>query len=293
MRRISRAAICLGAAAVAAIAAGPHTFSGARALETARKVVSFGPRPPGSPPIHRLQSWLLAQLKTLGCEVAQDDFTAQTPVGTVAMKNVIARFPGSSGRAVAVTGHYDTKSMPGITFVGADDGGSSTALLLELAAILARAPHRDDIYLVWFDGEEAFRHNWSDEDSLYGSKHLAARWASDGTLGRLKALINVDMIGDKDLGIMIETNSSQSLRKLVWDTAARLGYGRYFLDQGGPTEDDHIPFVRMGVNALDLIDFDKSYWHTPEDTIDKLSAHSFEVVGAVLLEVLKRLEGVS
>jgi Zn-dependent M28 family amino/carboxypeptidase len=114
---------------------------------------------------------------------------------------------------------------------------------------------------------------------------------NDGTLGRIKALINVDMIGDRNLDIMREENSSPALRKLIWDTAYQNGYGKYFLAEGGATEDDHIPFLKRGVNAVDLIDFDKDYWHTPADTMDKLSAHSFEVVGNVLLKVLEKLEG--
>ena len=237
-------------------------FSGVRALEHTRKAVAFGPRPPGSPAIHKLQSYILAHLKPLACRVTEDSFTAQTPTGPILMKNIIARFPGASGRAVVFSGHYDTKLMPETTFVGADDGGSSAGFLLEMAHTLNGQARKDDVYLVWFDGEEAIRRQWSAADSLYGSRHLAERWAADGTLGRIKALINVDMIGDRDLGIMQEYNSSASLRKLVWDTAARLGYGKYFLPHGGPTEDDHIPFLRMGVSALDLIDFEKSYWHT-------------------------------
>lgn len=276
-------------AAWLAVAAPARDFSGVRAMEYARKAVTFGPRPPGSPALRGLRGYMVAQLKSCGCEVTQDSFTGHTPLGPVAMANVIAHFPGKSGRALVLTGHYDTKKMAGVRFVGADDGGSSTAFLLEMAEALHGVSHNDDIYLVWFDGEEAFG-QWSDTDSLYGSRHLAERWAADGTLAKIKALINVDMIGDKDLDIMQEENSSPALRRLIWSTAVRLGYGKYFLDSGGPTDDDHMPFVKMGVDAVDLIDFDKTYWHTPEDTIDKLSAHSFEVVGAVLMQVLKELE---
>ena len=278
------------AAGLVAMAAQGGEFSGTRALEFTRRAVAFGPRPPGSPALEKLRAYILAELKPRGCQIIDDAFTARTPVGTVPMHNIICRFPGSSGRAVAVSGHYDTKLMRGMRFVGADDGGSSTGFLLEMAAALSGRAHFDDIYLVWFDGEEAFG-PWSDTDSLYGSRHLVQRWAADGTLRRLKALINVDMIGDRDLGIMQETNSSAPLRKLVWETAYQLGYGKYFLPEGGPTEDDHLPFVKAGVNAVDLIDFDKTYWHTAEDTMDKLSAHSFEVVGAVVMRVLERLEG--
>jgi len=283
---ISTAALWLAPAAQA------HEFSGARAMEYTRKIVAFGPRPPGSAALRSLRAYVEAQLKLVhGCEVTEDSFTAHTPGGAVPMVNIIARFPGHSGRAVVLTGHYDTKKMAGVRFVGADDGGSSTGFLLEMAETLQGMPHDDDIDLVWFDGEEAFG-QWSDTDSLYGSRHLAERWAADGTLSRIKALINVDMIGGKDLHVMNEENSSASLRKLIWSTAERTGYGKYFDNGENATDDDHMPFVKAGVNAVDLIDFDttkKTYWHTPEDTLDKLSTHSFEVLGAVLTEVLKQL----
>lgn len=275
---------------------GPHTassFSGASALEYTRRAVSFGPRPAGSEELRRLRAYIVSELKPRRCEVIRDTFTASTPLGPIAMENVIARFPGSSGRAVAVTGHYDTKSIPGTYFVGANDGGSSTGFLLEMARVLSARPRRDEILLVWFDGEESIGH-WSETDGVYGSRRLAGKWAADGTLARLKALINVDMIGDRDLGILSELNSSASLRKLIWQAAADLGLGRYFLDLPGAIEDDHMPFVRRGVNAIDLIDFDygpeNSYWHTEKDTMDKLSAGSFQSVGTVVLEALRRLE---
>jgi glutaminyl-peptide cyclotransferase len=268
-------------------------FSGTAALEFTRHAVAFGPRPPGSAANQKLQSYIEAQLKTLRCQVSFDAFTAETPAGRVAMRNIIAKFPGNSGRAVVITGHFDSKPMPGRVFVGANDGGSSTGFLLELARVVNSMPHADDICLVWFDGEEAYG-EWSDTNGIYGSRHLADKWSRDGTLGRIKALINVDMIGDKDLGILEEGNSSASLVKLVWQTAHDLGYGKYFLDSGFATEDDHLPFLRKGVNALDLIDFDygpqNEYWHTEQDTMDKLSAHSLEVVGNVLVAVLRKLQ---
>jgi glutaminyl-peptide cyclotransferase len=282
--------ILILAAALLALAAQGAEFSGARALEHTRRAVALGPRPPGSAALEKLRGYMAAELKTRGCQLSYDAFTADTPEGRIVMKNVICRFPGTSGRAVVFTGHYDTKVFREFRFVGADDGGSSTGFLLEMAAALQGRPHRDDVYLVWFDGEEAFR-QWTATDSLYGSRHLAERWAADGTLGRIKALINVDMIGDKDLGIMKESQSSPALGKLVWETAYQNGYGKYFLETGGGTDDDHMPFRQRGVPALDLIDFDKTYWHTAEDTIDKVGAHSFEVVGAVLLKVIERLEG--
>ena len=284
--------VLLGAAS--RVPARATDFSGAEALAFTRHAVSFGPRPSGSEAIQKLQAYILSELKPAGCQVVQDDFMASTPLGQTPMKNILARFPGTSGKAVVITGHYDTKSMPGTYFVGANDAGSSTGFLLEMAKVLAHSPHKDDLYLVWFDGEEAVA-QWSDYDSLYGSRHLAEKWATDGTLGRVKALINVDMIGDRDLGILEEMNSAAPLRELVWNTADRLGYGKHFLRNESAIEDDHIPFLRRGVNALDLIDLDygpsNSYWHTDKDTMDKLSAGSFLVVGRVLTQVLKELEG--
>jgi glutaminyl-peptide cyclotransferase len=279
-------------------------FSGASALEFTRQAVAFGPRPPGSPANQKLQAFIESQLKLLHCQISFDAFKvhmlgdpSREPRGIrevidAPMRNIIAKFPGSgsTGRAIVITGHFDTKPMP--AFLGANDGGSSTGLLLELARSVNTMIHSDDIYLVFFDGEEAFG-EWSATNGTFGSRHLAARWASEGFLPRIKALINVDMIGDKDLGILQETMSSPQLLRTVWQTAHDLGYGKYFLNSAEATEDDHLPFLQKGVNALDLIDFDygpnNAYWHTPEDTMDKLSAHSFDVVGNVLIAVIRKL----
>ncbi len=275
---------------LAAMTARPADFSGTAALDLTRQTVAFGPRPPGSPAILKLRAFILSRLRLDKCEVSEDAFTAKTPNGPIAMRNIIARFPGASGRAVVFTGHYDTKWMPNIHFVGADDGGSSTGFLLEMAHALAGRPRKDDVWLVFLDGEEAFG-QWSDTDGIYGSRHLAQRWAAEGKLARIKALINVDMIGDRDLGILREANSTPWLVRLIWSTAGELGLGSHFLNEGGPVEDDHMPFLRAGVSAIDLIDFDYSYWHTEEDTMDKLSAGSFQIVGTVLMRVLEKLEG--
>ncbi len=269
-------------------------ISGKQALEFTKRVVDFGPRPSGSEANRALQNYILTQLKTCRCEVVEDAFTATTPRGQIAMKNIIAKFPakarpGIQPRAIAVTGHFDTKYFPGRKFVGASDGGSSTGILLEFARVLAGEPRTDDIYLVFFDGEEAVG-EWSDTDSVYGSRHIAERWRRDGTLGRLKALINLDMIGDKNLNIRQEGNSTPFLRKLVWSTAAELGYKAYFLDEQIGEDDDHMPFIKMGAPAIDIIDIDYPPWHTDNDTMDKLSASSMEIVGTVILEVVHKLE---
>ena len=273
----------------AAMCASAKTFSGADALAFTGHAVAFGPRPDGSAAIAKLRAWIRQQLASRGCEISADRFTAQTPDGPLPMENIIAKFPGKSGRAIAITGHYDTKKMN--EFVGANDGGSSTGFLLELAAVLQGRPRTDDVYLVFFDGEEAVR-DWSDTDSLYGSRHLADKWTADGTNRHLKALINIDMIGDKDLKLVYESTSAASLRDLVWDTADALGYKTAFPRSPSAVGDDHVPFLTAGVRALDLIDFESqsTFWHTPKDTMDKLSAHSLEVVGTVVVKVIDQLE---
>ena len=268
-------------------------LSGQSALSYTEKLVSFGVRTAGSENARKMQAYVVSELKKFGCEVSEDAFQAHTPAGVVAMKNIIARFPGRNGKAIAITGHYDTKRFKGFTFVGANDGGSSGGLLLELARSLQGRPHNSDVYLVWFDGEEAFV-EWSATDSLYGSRHLAGKWAADGTINRLQALINIDMIGDKDLRLEEELLSSESLRRMVDQIANQLGYAKYFSGRSAAVEDDHAPFLRKGVRAIDLIDFDygpsNSWWHTAQDTMDKLSPASLQVTGAIVLEMVKRLD---
>jgi Zn-dependent M28 family amino/carboxypeptidase len=274
-------------------AGSPPKFSGTSALEYTRKAVALGPRPAGSLAHGQLEQFITKELKSFGCRVSQDTWTAQTPAGPVKMTNIMVRIPGNSGRAIVVTGHYDTKFMPEIRFVGANDAGSSTGVLLEFARVLCRQTGRvHDLHLVWFDGEEAI-HTWTDDDSLYGSRRLAQRWSEEGTLRSVIALINLDMIGDKDLEIVDEILSTDWLRKLFRDAAVELGYGRH-LGQAYAVGDDHLPFLKHGVPAIDLIDFEygpgNSYWHTDEDTMDKLSANSFQVVGDIVLRMIKKLE---
>lgn len=281
----------IAAALVLAIVAVGGEFSGASALELTSKVVAFGPRPPGSVASKKLQAFIMQKLRESGWQVIEDPFVASTPAGRVQMRNIIGFKKGSGTDAVAVSGHYDTKRFP-FKFVGANDGGSSTGLLLEMARALKDERLSHGVYLIFFDGEEAFG-DWSDADSLYGSRHLAAKWRADGTLGRLKALINVDMIGDRNLKVVREMYSYEGLQRLVWQIARELGYGAYFDNQPYPIEDDHVPFLRNGVRALNLIDFEygpnHAWWHTAEDTMDKVSAKSLEVVGRVVQEAVRRL----
>lgn len=266
-------------------------FSGDSAFAFTKRAVEFGPRPSGSAAIKQLQAYILDQLKQCKCQVTEDNFTARTPSGEVAMKNIIAKFPGKAGAAkpIAVTGHYDTKLFPGRKFVGASDGGSSTGLLLELTRALAGEARTEDVYVVFFDGEEAVG-DWSDSDKLYGSRHLGLKWREDGTLAKLKGVINVDMIGDKQLNIKQEMNSTPRLVQLIWRVAADLGYKSAFVDDTINIDDDHMPFLQLGAPAVDLIDFDYAPWHEDSDTLDKLSAQSLEIVGRVVHESVRRLE---
>ena len=287
----SFAKLCLIAVCVLNLLGAAQSFSGERALTYTRKAVSFGPRPPGSAAIKQLQAYIIAEAKSHGATVTTDDFTATTPKGPMGMRNIIARFPGKSGKAIVISGHYDTKLMTG--FVGANDGGSSTGFLIEMLNMLQGAPRQDDVWLVWLDGEEAIN-EWSDTDSLYGSRHLSAKWLADGTAAKVKALINVDMIGDKGLDIVFENGSAKSVRDLVWDTADRLGFGAHFTRNASDVIDDHMPFLRAGIKSLDIIDFDygpnNSWWHNDKDTMDKLSANSFRIVGTVVENVIPQIE---
>ncbi len=280
--------------ALLACSSPAQSFDGQAALEATRRVVSFGPRLAGSPAHRKLRQWLTGELRPLKCELVEDPFTATTPLGPRQMTNLIAKFPGSSRRIVVVSGHYDTYAREGLHFVGANDGGSSTAFLLQLARTLAHAPHRASVWLVWFDGEESLV-SWQGNDHTYGSRHLASKWKSEGVVEKILALINVDMIGDAELSLVYELESTAWLRDLVWSVAGRLGYSAQFSRRFRTAiGDDHVPFLEAGAPALDLIDFDygpgNQYWHTERDTMDKLSARSFEIVGRVVMETIRTLE---
>jgi Zn-dependent M28 family amino/carboxypeptidase len=271
---------------------GPQgSFNGGRAFEDLKHLVSYGPRPAGSPALAQSRRWIISQLKQTGAQVEEDSFAASTPIGEIPMTNVIAKFPGTQSKVVMVTGHYDTKRFDNFRFVGANDGASSAALLLELARALQGRKHDSTYWLVFFDGEEAVR-EWTDTDSVYGSRHLVQKLSSDGELGRIQAMILVDMIGDSHLVIHREANSTPWLTDLVFTAAHRLGYTKEFLDSPNGAGDDHIPFVNAGVAAVDLIDFDPDdgYWHTAKDTVDHCSPLSLTIVGRVVLATLADLE---
>lgn len=270
-------------------AAGP-AFDGQAAFAHVERLVGFGPRPSGSQALARARQYIVSELKRAGARVREQPFTAQTPDGPIRMVNVIAELPGRRPEAILVGGHYETKFFPTFTFVGANDGGSSSGLLLELARSLARRPREFTYWIVFFDGEEA-RRDWSATDGIYGSRHLAGSLQRDGRAPQLKAVVVVDMIGDRRLNLRREAASTPWLTDLLWGSARRLGYRAHFLEETLAVEDDHTPFLRAGIPSALLIDFDyEPYWHTPEDTLDKLSPRSLQVVGDVLLDALPALE---
>jgi glutaminyl-peptide cyclotransferase len=274
----------------------PH-IDAKRAFQYTREVTAFGPRYIGSENHKKLEHYIVDHLK--GDQVEDDAFTADTPEGKFPIRNIIAKFPGTKDGIIVIFGHYDTNyPLRNTGYVGANDGGSSTAILLEYANQLRTGLHnktRDgySVWLVWTDGEEAVR-TWSDTDSVYGARYLAEQWEKDGTLKKIKALMVMDMIGDADLNIDRNTNGTPWLLDLIYDAATRQGYQSHFYARQGPIEDDHIPFVKRGVPTADVIDLDYGYnnvfHHTPQDTMDKLSPKSLEIVGDTIMETIRLLD---
>lgn len=269
-------------------------INAARAFQYTKEVTAFGPRPIGSVNHKKLENYIYSHLK--GDEVVDDAFIANTPEGKFPARNIVAKFPGSKDGIIVIAGHYDTPyNLRNTPFVGANDGGSSTALLLEFANQFRRKK-RDgySVWLVWTDAEEAVR-QWSPTDSLYGTKQLADKWQKDGTLAKIKSYLLVDMIGDADLSIDRDQNSTPWLLDLIEQAASRYGYQSHFFARTTAIEDDHLPFVRRGVPSADVIDLDYGYGnafhHTPQDTMDKLSPKSFQIVGDTVLETVRMLDG--
>jgi Zn-dependent M28 family amino/carboxypeptidase len=227
-----------------------------------------------------------------------DEFTANTPAGLQTMRNYIVRFPGKKDGVIVLASHYETNyPLKDIAFYGANDGACTAALLIALGEYFRTHPPQGySIWLVFDDGEEAVR-SWSDSDSLYGTRHLAAKWYADGALKRIKAFIVADMIGDKDLNILEETGSTPWLRALFKQAAIDTHNSAYVYKTQGSEEDDHLPFLRRGVPALDVIDVeygpldpktgDYAYHHTVQDTIDKISPQSLQISADLFLETVR------
>jgi len=271
----------------------PPAIDSARAMQYVKEMVAFGPRPIGSTNHKKVEDYITSHLK--GDVFEEDTFTADTPEGKFPVRNIIAKFPGTRDGIIVIASHYDTNyPLRHTSYVGANDGASSSALLLEIANQL-RGKKRDrySIWLVWDDAEEAVK-TWTDADSLYGIRHLAQKWQDDETIKKIKAFLLADMIGDADLNIDRDQNSTPWLEEVVYQAATRLGYQSHFFARDNQVIDDHIPFVQRGVPCADLIDFDYGYnnvfWHTPQDIVDRLSPKSLEIVGSTILETVGILD---
>jgi Zn-dependent M28 family amino/carboxypeptidase len=294
-------AACLSAQSSAPAASQAPAFDSARAFEHLKQLVAIGPRPAGSAGAQKTRDYIAQQMKSLGIATTEQTFEAKTPIGPVKMANVSATIPGpgagpstGSGQSrLIIAGHYDTKLFEEFSFVGANDAGSSTAFLIELARVLNDRKNALTIELLFLDGEEAVG-EWA-TGNTHGSRHYVFEAAKDAaSLKRIKALILVDMIADKDLTIKRESNSTPWLVDAIWSAARALNRPE-FVEESTPIEDDHLPFLRAGVPAVDIIDLEYPdaslrYWHTAEDTLDKVSAESMQVVGDVLLAALPAIE---
>jgi glutaminyl-peptide cyclotransferase len=291
LRQHSSALLLLvGLGGAIAAAQTPTPFDSSRAYNHVRDQVAFGPRPAGSPANDKTRAYIISTLGKSGYTAVEQPFDTTTPVGPVKMANIVATLPGERPERIAIASHFDTKPINEFRFVGANDGGSSTGALLELARVLkARPKPRFTIEFLFFDGEEAYG-EWRDPNHTYGSRHYVTAARASGTLAGLKALILLDMIGDRALNLRRDTNSATWLTDIFWATAKRLGHGANFLDEPFPVEDDHIPFVKAGVPSVDLIDLDYPAWHTAGDTLDKVSAGSLQIVGDVVLAALPEVE---
>jgi len=258
-----------------------EAFSGEKALAHVARLVEFGPRPAGSEAIEKARSYIDNQLRLAGWQVERQSFTGETPRGRITFVNLIARFGAArSGPPLfLLCSHYDTKLFPGIRFVGANDGGSSTGLLLEMARVLARRPSlAARVELVFFDGEEAYE-QFSPTDGLYGSRHFAKQLTP--TAAQIRGGLLFDMVGDRSLKITLPLDSPPQLAHDLFAAAEALNARDHFTYFDSSVTDDHTPLNAIGVPTLDLIDFDYPWWHTADDTLDKLSAESLETVGSV------------
>ncbi len=270
-----------------------ENFSGEKAFAHVQHLVELGPRPAGSEALEKSRLYIIEQLKSAGWTAARSEFSDQTPRGKMTFVNLIARFGTSEKKEAAqflLCSHYDTKTFDTIRFVGANDGGSSTGLLIEMARVLALSPAlAAKIELLFFDGEEAFE-NFTATDGLYGSRHFAQELRDSGKAKSVRGGILFDMIGDKSLDVTLPSDSPAALTRNIFAAADALGQRAYFtyLDRG--MTDDHTPLNEIGIPVIDLIDFDFPPWHTAGDTLDKISAESLEIVGRVALYDLVQFE---
>ena len=256
-------------------------FSGEKALAHVQAMVDFGPRPPGTEAIEKTRAYLIKQLEAAGWKVERQNFSDDTPRGKVQFVNLIATFGSQATPSFLVCSHYDTKTFENARFVGANDGGSGTGVLVELARVLAENPDlAKKIELVFFDGEEAYV-AFTDTDGLFGSRYFAKQLVAQDKAKQFRGGILFDMVGDKSLTITLPPDSPAELARDIFASSEALNFRKHFTYFDRDITDDHTPLNEIGIPVIDLIDFDYPPWHTPDDTIDKLSGDSLRVTGAV------------
>lgn len=256
-------------------------INGDRAFADVQALVNFGPRPPATDALEKSRGYIAQQLERAGWKIARQAFTASTPRGEVQFVNLIATFGSNAEPQFLIGSHYDTKLFENGAFVGANDGGSSTGLLIEIGRVFATHPQlARKLELVFFDGEEAFV-SFTQTDGLYGSRHFAKELKASGATARFRGALVLDMIGDKSLGVTFPIDSPPAFVSGMFASAEALGLRNSFGYFGTAMLDDHVPLNEIGIPALDVIDFDYRPWHTLDDTLDKISAESLRIVGAV------------
>ncbi len=261
------------------------------AFEITGNILALGPRPSGSEALEKLREYMKSYFAGEGLELKQDVFSASTPIGAVEMKNLIVKIPGThGGKTVILAAHYESKYFDDLHFVGANDNASGTALLMAMAAGIRDKKYSFDVDLVFFDGEESFGDQWTDTDSLYGSRHYVDTLKRTGAVPSVRAMILLDMIGDKDLGIDIDSSSTLELSKLLVKSAESAGHVKVLSGRSISIEDDHTPFLKAGIPAIDIIDFSYDSWHTQDDTIEMISPESLGKVGDIVMKMLDFLE---
>lgn len=273
-----------------------NAFSGDRAYANAQKLVGFGPRPSGSPALARCATYLTTVLQDYGLDADEQTFLAPTPRGPIQFRNIIAKTRGprgGPGQVIVIGAHYDTKWMTNLTFVGANDGASGAAVLLEMARVASTQPN---LWFVFFDGEEATR-DYGAEDGLHGSKFFVEELKGAGRVNWIRAAVILDMVGDRQLNITMPVNSDPHLVEHVFEAARDTGFRDYFHYGTTAITDDHVPFRQAGIPAVDLIDFEfgsgsgmNDFWHTEKDTLDKISPRSLEIAGQTALRLVIRLQ---
>jgi glutaminyl-peptide cyclotransferase len=256
-------------------------FSGDKALAHVQAMVDLGPRPPGTDAIEKTRAYLTSKLEAAGWKVERQIFSNDTPRGKVQFVNLIATFGKATAPSFLVCSHYDTKTFDNARFVGANDAGSSTGVLVELARVMAERPEvANKLELVFFDGEEAYE-AFTETDGLFGSRYFAQQLAAQDKAKLFRGGILFDMVGDKSLTITLPPDSPADLAAALFAAADALKLRKHFTYFDRDITDDHTPLNEVGIPVIDLIDFDYPPWHTPEDTIDKLSAESLRITGAV------------